>query len=836
MVGLRSSSLRLAVALISILGIGGCGGHKPAGQSPFVTKVNLLPSNNMSVQLGSTFNFTGTAQNNTGSSVSTSISFTSSDTSIMNVAPNGAACAGEWNGTYTVCTPGNYGTVLVTAVAAGVFSPPTLVFVHPPIDNVVVHGVLLNNVPIQEPCLSQGQSMSVQAQAFSQGVDITSAVGPFTWTANNPSVVKITPILNDVILPNFNENIATNQATITAFTPGITQIYATASGYTSTLFDQPQYQNAQGTTSPPLDFFETCPIQNITLEVGYVGSQQTSFVATTSSSGNENVIATITDVMGNSSLPNTDGGVVLTKVPLTWTASQPAAVGLSTACTQSCNATVKSPGAGTVTASCSPPTCNVGFPYVPVALSSPTALATCAQFFQLPSCVPFIPAPVYATTAVSGLVTPSSTGSPAPATVLATSTGCSAELPSVCSTALYSVSTSKDVSGNPNGLPAPPNSVLFDPAGIKAYMGSEFGALQVNPGNLNSSSSAFSPLGAVTGNVLAVSNNSNVAVFSDTIHTPNQVYVVNTSNSNSTAITALNITNASTAGFSPDGLKTFIVGNNGTSLYIYSPLQALQQPSASTPQLTLSGPATGIAFTPNSAFAYVAEGSANGSQANLTAFGNCNNEIAGSVPLPASPILTKVLAAAHIGGTDSNGYSIPDGVHVLLLDGTGFDVVTSTITSPPLGTLTNPGTLCPQTLTFVSNDPARPAQRIEMNQGTIHPINFFTSADGSLIYVLASDRSSILVYDFATGAWGGGIPLRQTGASAVTPLVADMTADSTTIVLAGSDGMLHEISTAFGGSDQFQLPFPNLSNFVNPFCTFTPEQGPCILNQVIARP
>jgi len=54
----------------------------------------------------------------------------------------------------------------------------------------------------------------------------------------------------------------------------MTQIYATASGVSSSAFQQPLYQNSQG-TSPVSDFFETCPIQTITLEVGLAGSQQT---------------------------------------------------------------------------------------------------------------------------------------------------------------------------------------------------------------------------------------------------------------------------------------------------------------------------------------------------------------------------------------------------------------------------------------------------------------------------------------------------------------------------------------------------------------------------------
>ena len=111
--------------------------------------------------------------------------------------------------------------------------------------------------------------MTLEAHAFSQGSDITASVGPFTLSAQNPAVVNLARLVNTAY------NFPTNQATAIAVTPGMTQIYASASGVSSSSFQQPQYQNSQGTTSPVLDFFETCPIQTIALEVGAAGSQQT---------------------------------------------------------------------------------------------------------------------------------------------------------------------------------------------------------------------------------------------------------------------------------------------------------------------------------------------------------------------------------------------------------------------------------------------------------------------------------------------------------------------------------------------------------------------------------
>jgi hypothetical protein len=810
----RSRGLRLAVAILSFWTIAGCGGGTKAGSPLFPGHINLSPTLNTSLALGSTLVFTASAQTAGGTNLSTPITFSSSDTSILNLAPNGVACAGHWDAAFTSCTPGGTGAVKVTASALGATSIPTYVFVHPAIDNVTVTGVLLDGLPVQEPCLSQSQSMTLEAHAFSQGVDITASVGPFTFSATNATVVNLIPIVNTAY------NFATNQVTAIATQPGITQVFASASGVSSSAFQQPQYTNSQGTTSPVLDFFSTCPIQNVTLEVGAAGSGQTSFI--TSKGAAENVVATLTDVMGKSSLPNTNGGIVLSRIPLTWTSSQPGSLSVASSCTQSCAATPQSPGSGTVNASCSPPSCNIGFPLVPASLTTPAQVSACTQFFQATappgfSCQQLIPTPVYAPTAIAGVVT----GNPSSASVLAASTGCAHEPPATCTASAYFLSTAKASTGAENPLPTAPNSFLFDLGGDKVYMGSDFGAQVINPTNFGTANNPFTSLGTVTGKPLAVSVSGIAAVFSDTLHTPNQVYAVSTANATSPTVTALNIPGAAAAAFSPDGLKTFIVGGTtGNSLYVNSSLQALQGP------ITLGGSANAVGFSPNGAFAFIAESAAGAASANVTAFTTCSTQFAATVALPANPILMKVLPNVHIDGKDSYGNSIPDGIHVLVLDATGFDIITSTISAPAAGTV------CPQGLTFISNDPLRPAQRVELGEGILQPVNFFASADGTQLYVANASSSTIFVYNFIVGSVVGGIELLNNA----TPLSADITVDAGTIVISGSDGMLHEISTSLGGTDMVQLSFPNIPNYLNAFCTSYPSTGACALNVAITKP
>ena len=852
----------LMVAVSALLGIAACGGGSKAGPPLFAGKIALLPSTTTSLEAGGTLVFSSSVQTATGTNLAVTVTYTSSDTSILNISPAGIACGGHWDALFTTCTPGAPGVVQVTASALGGSSVPTFVFVHPPIDNITVNGILLTGVPVQEPCLSQSQSMTLEAHAFSQGTDITASVGPFTWSALNPTVVTLTPLSGTAINPvtNAKYNFATNQASATAVTPGITYIYASASGVTSTSFRQPTLTNTSGAASPALDFFSTCPIQNIGLELGTAGSGQTSLAAAKGGTA-QTVIATVSDVMGASSLPSSQGGVVLSKIPLTWTSSQPGVVNAGTGCTQSCALAIASPGAGTITASCSPPSCNVGFPLVPATLSTPTQISDCSTYFQaiyqnFGGCQLLIPTPVYSSNEL--FVPPSQhiplspmaaisvqvTGATSTANVFASSLGCAHVSPADCSTSGYFLVTSKASAGAQSPIPVNPNSFLWDPLGAKLFMGSDFGAETVNPANFGSNTNPFSSLGTVTGKVLAVSSNGASAIFSDTIHTPNQVYVVQTAPSAVT--TALNISGATAAAFSPDGLKAFIVGGtNSSSLYVFSPLQALQQYVPTTtpptnPQLNLAGPADAVAFSPNGAFAFVAESAATGGSANITAFATCNNQIPITNPtigtsgpavlnLPADPIVMKVLPNVHLSGIDSSGNTIPDGIHLLVLDGTGFDIVTSTVSDP----LT-----CPQNLTFVSNPPLpNPviAQRIELGT-TINTQNgspnFFASADGTLLYVVNPGSSSIIVYNFITGATTGGIEIQGNA----TPLSADMSADAGTIVVVGSDGLLHEISTGIGGVDLFQLPFPNLPNFLNPFCTFTPTAGPCTLNVALVKP
>ncbi len=806
----------VSVGLLSVLG--GCGGHSSPSRSAFPARIALNPGGTTSLQLGSTLRFSASATNSANASLNVPITFQSSDTSLLNFAPGGTACAGVWSTTFTVCVPGPSGVVQVTATADGVVSSPTLVFVHPPIDNIVV-----NQVPPSPPytnpvpCLSQGQTITLQATAYSQGVDVTSSVGQFSFSAVSPSVVTITPIITS------SYNVVTNQATATAAAPGFSQVFASASGVTSTPFQQ--FNN----NGPAWDFFETCPVQQIVLQLGAAGSQKSGVTTFVSSKGTtQTVNATVYDVLGN----------LMEKPPLTWSATEPGAVSVPATCTDqlTCAASTAGPGAGIVTASCTPPSCNIGFPLVPANLPPSTAAL-------------YTPVPVYAATAISGVVT----GTPTTTGVISSSLDCVTNFD--CSVSLYDVSTATNVPGNPVGIPTPPNSLLFDAAGDKAYVGSNFGVFTINPANIGSASNPFGGLGTFTGKVLAVSSNGQLAVFSDTVHIPNQVYITNSANASSPALSSFTISGAVAAGFSPDALKAYILAcvpgavpcssATGNTIFVYSPLQSMQT-------IPLTAPASAVTFSSSGAFAFVTGGSAASS---VTTFNTCNNALATDptlnppgplvINLQALPVFLRVLPAASAPPPVVNALLTSDlnavGLDVLVaLDNTGIDLIATDTSVPGFGYPPTPTPPCSQLIAIATNPPIAtnptnpvpfPPVHFNFGVGTFNPISFFVSPDGTRAYVVTTNFSSILVFDFNTGSLSGSIPL----ADNAIPVSASFTEDGTLIYVAANDGTLHEINT-ISATDVQEISFPDLPNVNNPFCGFGATTIACTLDLVGVKP
>jgi hypothetical protein len=800
------ASASLAATILLFLLLPACGGKKSGPPvSAIPARISVVPNPSYSIQAGTTLQLFATAQNAANANVNAAFTYNSSNTSILDISPTGNVCAGIWNApAYSICTAGTEGVAQVTASALGVTSPPTFFFVHPPIASIQISVVPPVNSPPPacpnqtelppaciipfnptQQCLSQNQLVTLQATALDpNGNDMTPQVGPFTWTEGSTTVVKVTPI---VTINTYN--VPTNQATVTETTPGQTQIVASAAG----AFSQPYN-------------IESCPVQCIDVQLGVTGQQQsnlTNFVVNKGTS--ETITATAVDVQG----------CIVPKPQLTWVSSNQAAISVASGCANSTTCTVSTPlaGAASITANCTPPSCNTGFPLNPAGF--PTGSI-------------YIPQPVFPVTPISGIAT----GAAATATVLATTQDCySIQL---CTVGAYSVSSTTNLSGGAIGLPAPPNSLMFDPAGDKAYAGSEFGSYTINPADFGTSSNPFSalaapgtPLGLVTGKVLAVSQNGSSAIFSDTVSTPNQVYGVNTSPASTVAF---DINGATAAAFSPDGLRAYILANGGTSLYSYSALEYLQEVVP-----TLPSPATSIVFNSNGLFALLAGG---GAASNLAVYRTIDNSSltisAGTMPGP--PLFLTMVPGGNVplGGVFGNTVIPPletTGLDFFFgLDNTGIDIIATNSE----GSLPPPCTQTQQVVNayIASTAPTNPCMPfdpvyINLGQGTFHPINFFVAPSATQAYIVASDRG-VLIYNFNTGSVSK-IPLVNNA----TPIAASLSADGALIYVSGSDGLLHQLNPSLL-SDEFQTSFTPLPNSPNSFCYI--GNNNCTLDLLAVRP
>ena len=597
-----------------------------------------------------------TARDGAAGIVTETFSYQSSNPAVLTIAGDGTMCAGTWNSLTApqVCTPGPSGVAQVTAVALGVSSPPVTVFVHQHVTRVTINRVPNQPATLSPVCFSKGapagpESVLYQAFAFNGAADITSSVGPFSWQ----SILVAGQTTSAVTLSAVPVGSPLNQEIATANAPGITPFFATVGGF----------------NSQPVQF-ETCPVQSVS--VSALGNPATSFVVNTGTSTTLN--ATVTDSLG----------LNLVGVPLTWNSTNPVSVSVSGA-TSTIYASVGTAsasalGAGAVTASCTPPSCNGGI---------------------TPSL------PVYPRAAI-GFTVRSATGPFSP-TVYVTSTGCGTTIVGCTPTIVPITRTSATApfsAGTPDSIPSAPNSFVFDVRGLVAYLGvdsSSFGT----QGLITFTGSSVNRLTNIAGKVLAVSPDGTTSIISDTVDSPNQVFVCDNCNLGSSHTTAAFLINGATAAvFSPDGLKAYIVA--GSNLYVYSKTDALQT-------LSLSAPATDVAFIGNGSFGYLAGGDPAGAAFLPTCDDPALLGSLGSVALPS--LLIRPL---------------PDGQSLLALDPPNLQTVTATIGGVAAAGV--PGCPAPRGFLTLSNA-FGPIVNLGVPKFT--PTQFFVSPDGSAAYILA---------------------------------------------------------------------------------------------------
>src|SRR6202165_5063995 len=287
------SGFLLTLAITFVVALTGCLGKSSSNSgNGGVESVSLSPSAHFSIDVGGPQVFSATAKNATGGTVLGAtiqfvvVSGNPNASAPLSVASNGSACAGTWDPSATMCSPGTPGIAIITAVIEGVSSPPTTVYVHQHIDSIKV--VQAEPQPPQYDCFSQGQTWQFQGIAYSNNVDITNTVGPMSWSSSNPGVVTPIPFV-----PPNQPNVL-NQAKTTAKSPGITNLFASVSG----------------TTSSPYPY-TTCLIQAIYLQIG--GQSQAGNSITVNNGGSVSITATALDTLG----------VTVRNPPLSWSTTNP---------------------------------------------------------------------------------------------------------------------------------------------------------------------------------------------------------------------------------------------------------------------------------------------------------------------------------------------------------------------------------------------------------------------------------------------------------------------------------------------------------------------------------
>ena len=235
-------------------------GHGGSSSSTTTTNTVTVAPSIISLNQADVAGVTATVLDSTGSVVTNAkaFAFTSDNPTVASVNPKtGAICAGTWDNSFIVCSPGPVGKATITATSGGISGTAT-VYVHAKVDRVVI------TTP-NAACKSVGQTLQLTATAFSNNTDVTSTVGPFSWRLTTTDVA------------NIDEN-----GLLTAHAPGKSTVYASVSNVTST----------------PVTF-TTCGVNNINLHVS--GATDTAF--TLAASGTQQLQADVVDTSGATITP-----------------------------------------------------------------------------------------------------------------------------------------------------------------------------------------------------------------------------------------------------------------------------------------------------------------------------------------------------------------------------------------------------------------------------------------------------------------------------------------------------------------------------------------------------
>jgi hypothetical protein len=806
-----TTSIVLLVAVSFVLALTSCLGKSTSGGSgQGVVSVTLSPAANTSLEVGGTLAFSATARNGSGGVIIGATQFFvtvpqgATNPAPISVSSGGAACAGTWDSTFSICTPGQPGVAIVTAVVDNVSSPPTNVYVHLHIDSLQVSE--LQTTPTSSscfqtgPCCSNGQTWTYQALAYNNGVDITSSIGQPTWQSTNTGVLTAA-----TYLPPNQPNVL-NDVQITGGNPGITQLSATVSGATS---------NSMQVT--------TCLVQYVRVRAQGVEGN----TVTANSGTSVPIQATAVDTLG----------YTLPKAPLVWSTNNPQVVSFGTPAnaTGTNNATARNNAGGAdVTVSCTPPTCNIGvYPGLPIYASDGLLPNGLTGYGTISIDVP--------------------TTSPLPTYLGWAGTDQCSQFPSGCSSVIFQITpgtTTNPITGS-TAVSRTPNSFLMTSVqASRLYMGSDQGLMYTDVSSsptVTYVSNSPSPCNvSLCGKVLAISNDGKQVVVGDDVSPSPQVYIYNSAaQAGSSSVTDLTLggpgspDEAQSAAFSPDQFKVFILTNTG-KLFVYSTVDPLSQ-------VTIPTTGTGVAFSADSSFAYVTGSNpAPSTTGSVSAFSTC------STPgMPSTEL-----------GTPVNTFDIPlqifpspnlipsnDG----LIHQNVFVLESSANHPTSLQQFTAQYTQVPITSTqFICNPPNQTSFQLtagptyNLGAGSFTPLYTRLTGDGSEFIVVGANIPAVMVFNVASGTTTA-VRLSREGYSDIFPYSASSTSDGGLVYVAACDqfenndpntqnclaGSVHIVSTT-GQGDYQQVPYINFTT--NNMCNSGADQPLCVPDLIAIKP
>jgi hypothetical protein len=812
------SGLLLILAIILVISQAGClGKSSSSAGNGGVSTVNLSPSTSASMEVGGTVIFSATGKNATGGTVlGVNIQFVVgvpagvTAPAALSVASNGNACAGTWNTTVSICSPGTPGLATVNAVINGVYSPTTIVYVHQHIDSLQI-SQLIPQGPPQYDCFSQGQTWGYQANAYSSNVDITNTVGPMFWSASNPTVVTVTPVVSGT-----SPNQIQNQVQITAKTPGITELAASVGGAISDAYP-----------------YTTCLIAAVYLQIGGQGQAGNSITV-------DNGTAVPITAIAVDTLHAKNGSPPLTNPPLTWSTTNPEVAAFSTTTnttgTNSANAR-NNLGGATLFASCTPPSCNIGLPGV-----TPSGVTVPSLPIYASDCLPTSVPPCKLPDGTKGYSTISvdvtSTSKTPTYTAWAATADCQNQ--PGCTSALFPVTPGIVPIGSILSLPRTPNSMMFNHlTAARLYIGSDQGLMYVDTGASNVAPTLVSTASvpcdvALCGKVLTISNDGKFVVVSDTVSNPSEVYIYNGITAGATPV-ALIFDNAAfpgefatAAAFSPDELKLFITTNMG-NLYVYSTVDALTWVSIASPG---APPATDVEPSVDGSFAYVAGAPGTTS---ISGYANCDTpttRVLSGITTATAPLKLYPLPTLELDPS-GNWTEV-----VVALDPPNIDTFGVNVTQSPLP---DGQFVCiPPT---VALDTTVPKTSVNLGQGNFIPVYSRLAGDGAQIIVVARKLPAVLLFNISSGTTTS-VPL----VGNTDPLSASASVDGSQVYIAACDqyasngttctaGSVHIVNTISGGDFQ-QVPYVNINDNNNPnMCNSQGTNAPlCLPNLIAIKP